>query len=453
MKAQLLTLVGSLLLCTSLMGQRMDPVLLDSLYGERGIPGTTTFAPDFRVSYPAYDEMGRPLERVLETFNGSGNWVPSQRRLFSYAGNTTTITEQIWSSQLREWRDRRRETTEVEDDLILMRVREVLDGDTLRNQRRWSYVYDGDDQETMVLLERWNGAAWENLSQKLSTYNGNGGTTSQTLQFWFEGNWRNIRRRGWLYGPDNAPPYFVEQAFSQVWSVDEDAWVNQLRQDFTYEDGLWTESTFFTWNATQSSWQEADRARYEFDEFNRPTGQVVQRWSGDWENDGRVDYTFSGDNLLSRIQQWDNGTQEWTNFLRYQTELDEYGLAKVRTGMQSWNMTTQAWENEVYSQRITAIHTPADLINDVEEVDLPSTCRVPNPYLPGTSFSCDFGQDVHPFTMEVFDAQGRLVLQQNVRSHQSTSIDLDLPSGPYVLRVRNQQQLVHLQRLVIPNRK
>jgi hypothetical protein len=450
MKATRLTFLMALFCCSTLFSQRVDPVLLDSLYGERGIPGTTTFVPDFRVSYPAYDDMGRPLEVILETFNGSGVWTPSRRRLFAYEGMTTIMTEQIWSNELRDWADRRRETTEEEDDLVLLRVREIRDGDTLRNQRRWTYTYDGEDQETMVLLERWNGLEWENLSRKSSTYNGNGGITSQTLQFWFEGNWRNIRRRGWQYGPDNAPPYFVEQALTQVWSVDEGAWVNQLRQDFTYEDGLWTASTFSTWNANQENWQQADRTLYEFDEFNRPSGLTVQRWSSDWENDGRVEYGFSQTTLNSRIQRWNSGDQEWINFLRFQTELDENGLAKTRTGMQSWNTNTGSWENQVYSQRITAVNTPADLINSLEEVELPTACPVPNPYLQGTSFSCDFGNDPRPHTMEVFDSQGRLMLQQVVRSNQSTSIDLKLPSGMYVMRVRNQQNLRHLQRLVIP---
>lgn len=450
MKQHLLFFGVTLLLCTGLFAQRMDPILLDSVYGERGIPGTTTFVPDFRISYPAYDDTGRPLEVILETFNGSGVWTPSRRRLYEYAGIATTMTEQIWSNEDRAWADRRRERTDVEDDLVLLRVREIRDGDSLRNQRRWTYTYDGNDQETLLLLERWNGAEWENLSQKISTYNGNGGLTSQTLQFWFQGDWRNIRRRGWQYGPDNASPFFVEQAQIQVWSVADDTWVNQLRQEFTYEDDLWTASTFSTWNSDQASWIPEDRTLYEFDEFNRPAGQTIQRWNGDWENDGKVELEFGTENLTSRIQQWNSTNQEWINFLRFQTELNENGLAKTRTGMQAWNTDDGAWENRVFSQRITAVHTPADLVNSLEAVELPQSCTVPNPYVSGTPFTCDFGDNHRPYTLELLDANGRLLLQQSVRSQQSSTIDLKLATGLYVLRVRDQQSLVHLQRLVIP---
>jgi hypothetical protein len=451
MKTYLFTFGAAILFVSSMLGQPSSPIQLDSVYGEQGIPGTLNFAPDFRIYYPSYDEEGRVLETIREKSDGMGNWTPLERRIFSYEGNSTVRTIQVWLVNQREWTNRRRERTDFDDELIQQRTREVRGGDTLRLERRWNYTYNSDNKETNLLLERWNGFEWENLSRKISTYNGAGNLSVQVLQFWFQEDWRNIRRRGWEYQSENTGNFFVEKTQVQVWSVEEEAWINQLQQTFDYEDGRWAESLFSAWDENQEAWLNDDRMLYHYDENNHPDGQTLQRWNGAWENAGRANFSFADSSFLSNIQQWDDGSQDWVNLLRYQVELNQYGRLKAKTGMQAWNQGSGQWENRIFSQRIQYSSSPADIINGVEgRVPLPQSCSVPNPYLPGTSFSCDFGGNQRPFSLELIDAQGRLVLRQSVRSQQTTSINLQVPSGLYVLRVRDKHQLVHLQRIVIP---
>lgn len=451
MTTRLLPLAAAILFAFSLLGQPSSTSRLDSLYGEQGIPGTLNFAPDFRIYYPSYDEDGRILETIREELDGMGNWAPSERRIFSYEENSTVNTIQVWLANQGEWISRRRERTDFDEELIQQRTREVLNGDTLRLERRWNYTYNSDDKETNLLLERWNGVEWENLSRKISTYNGAGNLSAQVLQFWFQGDWRNIRRRGWEYQSGSMGNFFVEKTQVQVWSVEEEAWINQLQQTFDYEDGRWAESLFLAWDENQEEWLNDDRMLYHYDENNHPDGQTLQRWNGAWENAGKANFSFADSSFLSNIQEWDSSSQDWVNLLRYQVELNQYGNLKVKTGMQAWNRGIGQWENRIFSQRLQYSNSQADIINDVEQsVRLPQSCSVPNPYIPGTPFSCDFGANHQPFSLELIDAQGRLVLRQSVRSQQATSINLQVPSGLYVLRVRDKHQLVHLQRIVIP---
>ena len=153
-------------------------------------------------------------------------------------------------------------------------------------------------------------------------------------------------------------------------------------------------------------------------------------------------------NFLSRIESWDKANEEWSNFLRYMVELDEQRLLKARTGMQAWNKEDMAWENRNFTRKYTHFWSE-QIVNSVNDIPEFNACVLPNPYPVGAYFFCDLPDGNVNLQLELYDVLGRPVYQQDVRNGDAFSIDSRPAPGVYILRIRDQNQLHHLQRLII----
>ena len=103
---------------------------------------------------------------------------------------------------------------------------------------------------------------------------------------------------------------------------------------------------------------------------------------------------------------------------------------------------------QTFTQRYTHFWSEA-IVNDVNEATQATACVIPNPYPTGTFFFCDLPPSKNNFQLELYDMLGRTVYQKDLQSGQAVSIDQRPAPGVYVLRIHDQQQLYHLQRLVI----
>lgn len=429
-------------------GQSESPLLLDSIYAARGIDGTLDFAPEYRTYFPAYDDQGRLLEEIREESDGGGNWRPERRRRYQYEGNTQTLLEQIWVPSRSEWVDRRQELTAFENGLIQQKTRRVAVNDMLRNDRRWTYAYRPDEQQSGILLEQWNGSEWENLSRTLTDYNVNNDREGEVLQLWFQGNWRNVRSRLWQYA-DNAD-LSVESTVTRIWSLPDSGWVNELRQTLVYENNRWVRSLYEEWNSDTDAWENESRVLHRYEENGvRPAGQLHQQWDGQWENRGQVDFSFADNQYASRIQRWEETEGDWINFLRYWVERSQDRTRESKVGMQAWDRDQMRWENRNFTERISSFWS-SPLVSSVVERTLPQSCRIPNPYPQGTPFSCDLPASQRTYQLELIDAWGRPVHRQVLNGGQGITLDVNPPTGMYVLRIQDGNSLFHIQRLIIP---
>lgn len=354
---------------------------------------------------------------------------------------------QLWDPNTEGWRDQRKDLYTYEDGLLKEFVRQKAPQGTLVDDRRWLYDYNEDGQETRVLLQQWNGVNWMNLSRKNMAYNQAGEISQQVLQVWIVNDWRNGRSQEWNY--DSATGNVLSTVV-KIWSETKQSWINQLQKLFFYNDGgLWVRSRFEDWNEEMQQWEPSSRMQYLYNGQRQPIGQSLQIWDGDdWENRGKANYAFVDNQFISRIETWDESAQDWTNFLRYGVEYDDRGLLKTRIGMQAWDDGRSAWENRAFTQRYTHFWSEA-IVNDVHEAAQNLACVIPNPYPTGTLFFCDLPPSKHNFQLELYDMLGRAVYRKDLESGQAVSIDRRPAPGVYVLRIHDQQQLYHLQRLII----
>jgi hypothetical protein len=439
----------SIAFATALAAQDVITVR-DSVFIERGVAGTTNFTPEARITVTEYDDQGRPLTELRERRTQGGAWAPEVRRQFAYAeGELVDLLTQRWDGAASTWRDQRRDQYQYSNGQLQQRLRQRAPAGTLVNERRWQYLYDDAGRETGRLLQQWDGSDWESLTRRLITYTTGGEIATQVLQARVGGEWRNARNRIWNYTEVNGTPR-VTETLVQVWSVSAGDWVDQQRQRFNYNAaGLWTQSLYEQWDEAEQKWQNAERTAYEYDQ-QVPSGVMLQVWEqDDWQNSGRAQFTFAGNSdFFSRIDTWDANAAVWVNFLRYWLQNDDNGLLRRRTGMQAWNANAMAWENRAFTQRITYSYTDL-ILNRVAEDVLPQACRIPNPYVPGTPFTCELPPVAAGYQLEVFDLLGRRVLTQRFADAQSLQISNRPAAGTYVVRISDGRQVLHLQRLII----
>lgn len=429
--------------------QELSQYIRDSIYCDRGVSGTLDFEPETRIYFLRHDEQGRVLEEVRERIQDDGSWQPQRRRLFTYDGDhLIEMHIQAWAAGMNAWLDMRKDRYHYEDGLLREFVRELASNGQLRNDRRRQYTYNEMDDEAEVLLQQWTGSTWENLSRKRVTYEPTGDPKQQLLQVWMNEDWRNVRSREWQYESVNVTTR-ISQTIVRVWSEAENAWENRQRQLFLYNNaGLWIGSRMEDWDEQTQEWVNADRMMHKYNDDNQPSGQYLQRWDGQWENRGQVDYTFENQQFLSRIQTWDAAAEDWTNFLRFRMQFDEQNLIQSRTGMQAWNAEQMAWENRNFTQQYTHFWSQ-EVINNVNDPETPSACALPNPYPTGARFYCDLPAANRTYQLELSDLLGRPVYRRYIRSGEAASIDVQPAAGIYILRIRDGQQLYHLEKLVI----
>lgn len=432
------------------LGQGNSIFLQDSIYIDRGISGTTDFAPQTRIYFQSYDGQGRVLRQVRERLGEDGIWRPQSRRMFTYDGdNLTEMHIQMWSINNEIWLDQRKDLYSYENGLRTEFIRQKAPQGQLENERRWAYSYDADGQQTDILLQQWNGGAWENLSRKMVSLNEEGDPETQVLQVWFNEAWLNVKSRIWNY-ETAGPRSRVKVTTVKVWSAEINDWVDQSRKIFQYSDsGQWIASRFEDWHPAEQEWVNTDRMQYNYNENNQPTGQHLQTWNGqEWINRGQVSVQYKDQQFLSEIDTWDQVDNEWDHFLRYRVELDDQYLLASRVGMETWNGEAMLWENRGFTQQYTYYWSEA-IVNSIEEVGEVFSCKVPNPYVPGQYFFCDLPPNQKNYQLELFDLLGRPVFRQAFQSGEALSINQRLTPGVYVLRIHDQQQVFHLQRLVI----
>jgi len=71
------------------------------------------------------------------------------------------------------------------------------------NDYKWSYTYDGNNNQTEQLFQAWDGYDWLNQYRFSYTYNGNNNQTEQLFQTWDGSAWVNDSKWSYTYDGNN----------------------------------------------------------------------------------------------------------------------------------------------------------------------------------------------------------------------------------------------------------
>lgn len=251
----------------------------------------------------------------------------------------------------------------------------LMNWDTLPDQRTSSYVYDAQDRVISKLTSQYSGV-WNNATKEDFTYDGNGNMTSSLRYIWSGSGWNNSQKMTWTY--NSANNLIDRSAYSGSLS----AWIGSYRyistyntaQDKTQElhqvwlNNAWQDwdKTVFTYDAnhnnltetsstwTNSAWVNSSKYSYTYNAANAITSALGQKWNGSaWINDEKqtVSYDLANDPVYFLGQLWNNNA--WENDAQATFTCSNHDI--VREEWQQWNANT--WVNDdIYTYTYTPTH-------------------------------------------------------------------------------------------------
>jgi hypothetical protein len=354
----------------------------------------------------------------------SGPWVFSSRSRCSYTvvGFTTTcITSKRDASTSFIWVNTdKAETTVDANGKTTLYVDYDWSGGVWVGSMKTEYTFDGSGNLTSYSSYTWNTgtSAWVGIARTVWTYTG-GVLTLSIGYSWVGGAWATNDKTDYTYVGG-----ILTQDITSDWTGG--AWVTAHKTDYSYTGGKLT--LVITSNWTGSAWVNFGRSEYTFDGSGNQTLSISYTWSGStWTNSSKTESTYASGKLTSTsFYNWSGGA--WVGLLR-----NEYtygvsgGLNYVVTTGSMWMINqwvTTARSTNWYSGGTTGINKFSD-----------KNIRVyPNPAREFIAF--DFTINSESAIVEIFDIQGKKVLEQRLSENRQISVS-NLPKGLYIYKLNN----------------
>ena len=155
------------------------------------------------------------------------------------------------------------------------------------NDSKYSYTYDGNNNQTERLDQVWDGFNWVNNKKYSHTYDDNSNLTEWFYHSWIDFNWVNNYKVSYTYDNNNN----LTEWFGQTW--DGSNLINSWKYSSTYDDNNnQTERLDQVWDG--SNWVNNWKYSYTYDDNNNLIELIEQDWDGaNWVNSWREIRSYS----------------------------------------------------------------------------------------------------------------------------------------------------------------
>ena len=420
---------------------------LDSSRCGYGIPNTSQFGEEIMVYY-SYDNDGLITGILFKKSTSPGVYENYSRKQFTYNnGLQTNYLYQIWDQTNMNWVDDYEEATSYDGNgrQTEFRIREADANAQWQNLFRERRNYDLDDNLTGVLSARWDNGSWQDTARKQITYNNAGFYTDIYDQSWNGTAWDTLSHEIAMY--DNLGMFWEGYMYREK-TVN--AFQPLFREAYEYDTyGYFSGMVRQRWNKQTSEWENMIREEYAYTRQGIWTGWALQNWKdSSWINHIRQRYFPANAIRQDIMQRWDTTAMDWVNGFRSLTRFDSDNNLIREAGIQRWNIGATEWENTANSYECTHFWSPSPATGIRDQLpDL--SCLLTNPYRVYTPIQCESLLPGKQYEVRVTDMQGRTVHQQIVPGGHTFSINRRLPVGIYHLSIFENQQLAHIQKLMI----
>lgn len=253
----------------------------------------------------------------------AGEWKMSDSIFYRLDGNPAVSWFKVWDkSKFRFSRGKKvnyhynPSGLKTQEDI---QVFDTISGNWATDQEvTWQYNDDG-----LLLMQQtkvWrNQGIWMDTLRLTYTYNELNQPVSRILETWNpSGFWENTQRIDQTFDTSGN----LTEVFQYAWNEQEQQWVTQYRQFYTYNEQLrLTERLQQYWESDFSTWINLDLTIYQYNSMGLRTNIVQQFWDAFgyyWYNTANYVYTYDGDgNRLEFIFQfWDEESSEWINIYK-----------------------------------------------------------------------------------------------------------------------------------------
>jgi hypothetical protein len=339
--------------------------------------------------------------------NGTTSWDKMSQTLqtFNTANNPDMSVSQNWNSGTSSW----------------------------DNTNKSIYGYDANNNPNSIINQSWSGGAWQNTGKDINTFNGSHQITEGVHQTWSGGAWVNANKTMYSYTGAN-----IDTKITQNWNGT--SWDNSSKSTYNYSPGATHPDNMVNQTWTSGAWKNNTKSTYTYTGAVA-TSAIGQSWddvNSVWKNTAKTDLTANGDGNFTLVvgQNWDAGTSAWVNSSKATYGYNSNNLVSSYDNMNwniggFWEYTTNNIKQTVYYEAYT------NSVAGVEKAQ-GSLTVYPNPAVSTLNINMVW-DNAQPFTVAVYDMQGRLVKQLTVPAmkNYTNSIDIaDMAAGNYILVVK-----------------
>ena len=322
--------------------------------------------------------------------------------------------------------------------------------DTILNQwvnsHKHEFTYNNLEQEIKELLYEWdlNINEWILNFKSERIYNNQGYELSVTGFGWVESasEWENCCKQENSYDEEGN----LEWKYSFNWDQDLSLWINRSRREYTYgENQELLIYIYYSW--VSDLWLEGQKTEYIYDE-NGQLFQIMQYgWDSEeqWLNDSKTTSIFdeAGNTIQMMEYEWNEGDSVWMNDYEYDIYYDlSYLMTEVLWPFEDdeminavnmpvemngyfWSSDIGDWANE-FQGNFYYSNYEYELLNEKETI---KAQLYPNPV--DKQFSIHFSDAYQKIEIQLYDIQGRIVLQKYIKNGENINIE-HLETGIYV---------------------
>jgi hypothetical protein len=295
------------------------------------------------------------------------------------------------------------------------------------------YIYEVDGIPETQLRYQWNNlwARWDTTGKTFHYQDENGNDTLYIGYSFFapDNEWSPSSKSKFNYDGNGNVTYFL----SCHWNWVSKQWdSNYIAEDYYDENGLDTLGITRTWNANLNGWVSSKMTTF-YDENGNDTLAYHYNWdedSSEWFPYDKVSRMCDENGLdtLVTSQLWDTNSDQWINQYKNIATMEADGHIIIDQSYY-WNNYDSTWE---MGHRFM-YYLSENLLTGIPDKQK-STIRVyPNPAREFIEFDISL---ILGSVVEIFDLQGRKVLQEILQENKQISIR-DLSKGMYLYRVNN----------------
>ena len=295
-----------------------------------------------------YDKKGR-MDEVIGSFMINGKWEYATKNKYTYdaSNDTTSIIYSVWKADKNDWqvssmweytwKSKGVKTVETESNWDSNKSQMV-------NNTRKSWVYNSANQCTKYTLEKWDENKWQPSSRETYTWTSTGKIDIVVKENYYSST-------GWMYiGKEDYDYNGADQVeFKAIYAVENDQWKEKYLYEYTYENGLLKEYTYWLMDTGRPDFDKVDQWRYTYDSKNNVLKKEYYDWDesgeGSWKKYLEYEYTYTSsgdhDKVTEIRREWKNDGVEETKVEMIYDALSGVMLLDKHS---KYNTSSKKWE-------------------------------------------------------------------------------------------------------------
>jgi hypothetical protein len=370
---------------------------------------------------------------LSENYNAvSSLWENSSKTEFTYGTNSDVSTSSAWNltTSLWELSSKTEHTYDVSGNLTV-----TLTYSYNKATSQWissakiESTYDANGNETQYTYSMWNPGTsqFDPLSKVEYTYDAGNNITSEISSSYNSGTstWTKTSKTEYLYTAGKNT-----QDLTYTWDLAHlptPDWAISQKTDYLYNgSGKLTTETTYDWDATllPPAFVEKDKTEIGYDGSGNMNLITSYTWDTDWVPQMKSEYLFD---INKNITQYTLSMWNGIAWVGYSKSESVYTTNKTVTTASAWNTGSSTWDLKTRTtynfSDVTAIEKHTN--NGIK--------IYPNPASDFIIIESDGGSGTA--TVQIFDLQGRKVLDQKQSGERQVIPSSDMKTGVYLYRI------------------